>query len=106
MLKNLRDVLLTIGVPVYHFEALKQDDKYIIWTEEGQASANYADNKMVTQMIAGTIDYFTKEEFDENFDLIQEKLNNADVAWELNSIQFEEKTKYIHYEWTWELNYG
>lgn len=105
-LKDLRDVLITVGVPVYHYEAHKQDDKYIVWAEEGQGNADYADNKMISQTIEGTVDYYTKEEFDSNFDLIQETFNSAGIAWSLNSIQHEEETKYIHYEWTWEINYG
>ena len=102
-LVDLRDLLLTIGVPVYHFKVLQQTDSYIVWAEDGQGSSAYADNKMVLQGVQGTIDYFTKEEFDTNFDLIQSKLNSADIAWSLNSIQHEEETGYIHYEWVWEM---
>ena len=53
--------------------------------------------------VQGTIDYFTKTEYDSNVKLIQEKLNYIDVAWRLNSIQHEEDTGYIHYEWVFEF---
>lgn len=102
-LTDLRDALVDTEIPVYHFEAYKQSDKYIVWAEDGEAGATYADNKMVSQRLEGTIDYYTKDEFDGNFDLIQEKLNSLDIAWKLNSIQHEEDTKYIHYEWVWEM---
>lgn len=102
-LVDLRDLLLTTGVPVYHYEAHKQENNYIVWAEDGQGSANYSNNHMVIQTIQGTIDYFTKTEFDPVFDTIQGKLNSIDIAWSLNSIQYEEDTDYIHYEWLWEL---
>lgn len=102
-LSDLKDILLSIGVPVHHYKALKQSDRYIVWAEDGQGDSSHGDNRMTTQIIQGTIDYFTKKEFDSNFALIQEKLNAADMAWRLNSIQHEDDTGYIHYEWVWEL---
>jgi hypothetical protein len=103
-LADLRDLLLTIGVPVSHYNASEQPDSYIVWAEEGPGNSEYADNQMNNQSLQGTIDYFTKIEFDPNFDLIQEKLDFAEeLAWELNSIQHEEDTGYIHYEWVSEL---
>jgi hypothetical protein len=102
-LPDLRDLLLTIMDEVYHFEATEQTDKYIVWAEEGQSNSDHADNQIINQEIEGTIDYFTKDEFDSNVSLIQEKLDSADLTWELNSIQREEETGYIHYEWLFRL---
>lgn len=102
-LSDLRDLLLTVTNDVFHYEAWAKPDKYIVWAEDGQANAGYADNHMTDQVIQGTIDYFTKTEFDSNFELIQEKLNSVDIAWRLNSIQYEKETEYIHYEWVWEM---
>lgn len=102
-LSDLKTVLLSVGVPVHHYKAFKESDQYIVWAEDGESDAGHGDNKKTTQVIQGTIDYFTKKEFDSNFNLIQKKLNTANIAWRLNSIQHEEKTGYIHYEWVWEL---
>lgn len=102
-LVDLQNMLLTIGVPVYHFEARKEKGNYIVWAEDGEGSSGHADGQKTTQVIQGTIDYYTKTEFDPIFDLIQEKLNSADIAWRLNSIQYEQDTGYIHYEWVWEV---
>lgn len=101
-LANLRDALLTITPNVYHYTAQKTTGNYIVWAEDGQGNASHAENIMTTQTIQGTIDYFTKTEFDPVFDQIQEALNILDIAWSLNSIQFEEETGYIHYEWLFE----
>lgn len=102
-LVDLRDLLLSVTPDTFHYNAHKKPDKYIIWAEDGEAGSGHADNHKTNQVIQGTIDYYTKMEFDPNFNLIQEKLNSVDIAWKLNSIQHEEDTGYIHYEWVWEL---
>lgn len=102
-LTDIRDLLLTVTEDTFHYEAHKKPDKYIVWAEDSEADAVHADNHKTNQVIQGTIDYFTKTEFDSNFELIQDKLNSADIAWRLNSIQREEGTGYIHYEWVWEM---
>ncbi len=102
-LQTLRDTLLTVTDKVYHFEANAEDEKYIVWAEDGQADTVWADGKLQQQATTGTIDYFTKEEFDENFDRIQKALSQADISFGLNSIQYEDDTSLIHYEWVWEI---
>jgi len=102
-LQELRDILLTIGIPVYHFNGNQETGSYLVWQEEGQSDAVYADNKMTSQYIDGTIDYFTKTEFDTNFNLIQSKLNNGQLAWSLNNIDYDIESGYIHYEWRWTI---
>ncbi len=101
---DLRDLLLEVIPDVYHYHADKQTDKYIVWAEDTESNSNSADDQKTDQVLQGTIDYFTKTEFDPNFNLIQEKLNLADIVWKLNSIQYEKDTGYIHYEWIWELS--
>lgn len=102
-LQNLRDALLTIGVPVFHYSAKGQTGNYVVWAEDGEGGSGHADNRKTTQVISGTIDYFSKTEFDSTVEAIQEKLNSIDIAWRLSSIQKEENTGYIHYEWVWEM---
>lgn len=103
-LTRLRDALISVGVPVHHFEAQNATGNYIVWGEDGQGNGSYADDKMVDQTIEGTIDYFTKTEYDPAFNLIQKALNSADISWRFNSIQHERDTGYIHYEWVWEVD--
>ncbi|MCX7772215.1 MAG: hypothetical protein N2376_03780 [Clostridia bacterium] len=104
VLSDLRDLLLTVSPHVFHYSATDQTGNYIIWAEEGEGGSAYADNKKIQQVLHGTIDYFTKTEFDPVFQQIQMKLNSVDeLAWSLNSIQYEEETGYIHYEWVWEV---
>ncbi len=102
-LSDIRDALLEVIPDVFHYEAWAKPDKYIVWAEDTESDAGYGDNKKTTQVIQGTIDYFTKTEYDPNFELIQVKLNSIDIAWRLNSIQYEDETKFIHYEWVFEF---
>lgn len=102
---DLRDLLLEVTTDTFHYVAHGKPDKYIVWSEESEAGSGEADNHKVTQILQGTIDYFTTTEFDSNFDLIQTKLNSVDIAWRLNFVQYEDETKYIHYEWLWEMVY-
>ena len=41
----------------------------------------------------------TKSEYDTMTDSIQEALNCEDISWTLNSFQYEDETKLLHYEW-------
>ncbi len=102
-LQSLKTLLLTIGPPVFHYFASGQTDKYIIWAEDNQADAVWADGKMQEQVIEGTVDYFTKTENDTNVQKIQNALNNGQISWRLISVQYEEDTKYIHYEWAFQV---
>jgi len=102
-LDDLKNALLEITPDVYHYWAQPKSDRYIIWAEDGQADAVWADNRMSQQALTGTIDLYTKEEYDPMFQQVQEKLNSLDLSWRLNSIQYEEDTGYIHYEWVWEM---
>lgn len=103
MLQAIKDALLTVGVPVSHFYAAKQPDKYIVWAEDGQGESEWADGRMVNQAIQGTIDYFTKAESDPNFGVIQSALNDACISYRLESIQYEDLTGYVHYQWVFEV---
>lgn len=103
-LVNLKELLLTITPNVFHYEAHAQTGNYIVWAEDGQSDSLYADDCMSNQVLQGTIDYFTKIEFDTVFEEIQSKLNSLEeLTWRLNSIQNEKDTGYIHYEWIFEV---
>ena len=103
VLTDLKAVLLTVTSKVYHFDATGAKGNYIVWGEDGQADSVWADGKMQEQTITGTIDYFTKTEYDPNFTAIQTALNGMGISYTLNSIQYETDTKLIHYEWVFEI---
>lgn len=102
-LLRVKEALLEVPAELFHYHAFKKPDQYIVWAESGEGQSLYADNRKCEQAIEGTIDYFTKTDLDPNLDAIQEALKSAEISFFLNSVQYEEETKYIHYEWKFEV---
>lgn len=101
-LRKFSEIVAPLAPNVYHYHRRQKDFPCIVWQEEG-ASNFYTDNLPRETAPAGTLDYFTQEEFDPAVDEIEAALTAGGVAWALNSVQYEEDTGLIHYEWTWEI---
>ena len=82
---------------------MKRQKVYIVWAEDGEGDPLELDNNKVEQVITGTIDLFTKSEYDELIDTIQDALNQNSISFNLSSVQYETETEYIHYEWRFEI---
>ena len=102
-LMKISEILKTITDDVSHYEAMHKKDRYIVWAEDSEGSSVEGDDKKINQSIQGTIDYFTKQDFDENVDKIQAALTAACISFYLNSVEYEDETEYIHYEWVFEV---
>ena len=98
-LKEIRDFLLGITLNVYHYKAWQQPDTYIVWAEDGESDAVHGDNRKEKQILDVTIDVFTKTEYDPLIEQLQEAFNDRGIPFELLSIQYEDDTGYIHYEY-------
>lgn len=100
ILRGVKTALLTVTDEVYHYRRPPDPkEKYIVWAEDSEAESMDAENRKAEQQIHGTIDYFTRTEFDANVDRIQEALNAAGIGYRINSVQYEDETNLIHYEW-------
>lgn len=106
-LKVIPEVLLTVTTNVGHYEAMDKTDCYIVWAEDSEGSSVEGDNRKTLQTVQGTIDYYTRNEEDENVEKIQEALKTACISFYLNSVQYENLDEggsgFIHYEWVWEV---
>lgn len=103
-LKWIGDNLAGISENCYHYWRAEKRFPCIIWQENAEAGDLKADNRKAAQKISGTIDYFTGKEFDPVVDEIQKLLEGMEaVTWSLNSIQYEDQTNLIHYEWLFEV---
>jgi len=102
-IKKVRDALLTTTINIGHYEYLGHADQYVVWSEDGESTSTYHDNGKYIQVITGTIDLFTKTEFDTLVDQIQNSLSDAGISYALESVQYEDETQYIHYEWRFEV---
>lgn len=102
-LKRIRDALNKTSAKGRVFHYTRPSDTstaWIVWQEDGEGVSHEADNHKINQQIHGTIDCFSLNEYDELFDEIQEALNSlGSVGWALNSVQYEDETNLIHYEW-------
>lgn len=104
-LKQIRDALTAIeGLKVYHYWRTRQNPPYCVWQEDGEGDSLHTNNRKTEQVISGTVDYFTLNEYDENIENIQNALNSLEnCGWSLNTVQYEEDTNLIHYEWNFEI---
>ena len=107
-LKKIEDILLELDPEnVFHYHAKDRTDKYIVWAEDSEGDSVEGDDRKLNQSTQGTIDYFTKEDMDENVERIQEALKAACISFYLNSVQYESvyegNSDYIHYEWVFEV---
>lgn len=101
---QIKDVLLPLGKPVYHFRAPQNTAApYFVYGEDAQDTSFYADDRLRSQALQGTIDYFTLNGEDEAVDELQKALNAAEIKFWLNSVQYEDETNLVHYEWLWEV---
>lgn len=104
-LVRVRDALTAIdGLTVYHYWRYVDQPNVCIWQEDSEYSSLQADLHKEEQAIGGTVDYFTRTEYDPVVDEIQEALNGIEsFHWNLNDVMFEEDTMFIHYSWRWRL---
>jgi hypothetical protein len=73
----------------------------VVWAEDREEDSFEAEDQKSEQQLHGTIDYYAFYEFDEKVDMIQEALNDAGIGFRLNSVQYEDETNLIHYQWRW-----
>lgn len=106
MLQHVGEAFAEITPLCYHYWRPVMDVPCIIWAETGEDDAMNADNAKTEQVIAGSVDFFTKTEYDPLIDSIQDKLADLGVAWSLDSVMYEPETNLIHYSWSWRKAYG
>lgn len=101
-LLQLKTALAALCDRCYHYQAADQTGpNYIVWMEEGLKTLE-GDNAHAEDAWEGSIDVYTRIEFDELLDKVPEALEEIGASWSLNSVQFEE-SRVIHYEWLFSL---
>lgn len=106
MLQTLKDALATTKLPFAHYAWAKNAKERLgdhgVYAEDG-ANDLYGDDIHVEKAIEGTVDYYTRDDSGAPQKTIEAALNNGEIAWYLNSIQIEEDTGFIHYEWVFQV---
>lgn len=100
-LEQVKNALTSIsGLPVYHYTKPSEvKNRYCVWAEDMEAASLHGGNKKRYQQLQGTIDLYSKVEYDPAVDEIQNALNDAEIGFFQNSIQYEDETGLIHWEW-------
>lgn len=105
-LNQFGKTLAGLPVSVFHFRRSKMSPPYVVWQEEGEGESFLAENGRAEPVIAGSLDYYTKTEYDPVVEQINLLLEQVADAWELVTALYEEETHLMHYSWDWELCYG
>lgn len=101
-LKSIEAGFASLPGNVYHRWRPKMQPPFTVWQEQGENGFE-ADNRKAEQGVTGSVDYFTRADMDPVIDQIQQLMTDLGMAWTLNSIQYEDETNLIHYEWLWEV---
>ena len=96
---RLENALLSVCHNVSHYFAVREGDAYIVWAEDSQGAAQWADDMQQEQAVEGWIDFYTKREDDPTVDAIQTALNNAEISFWLSGVEPPDKTGRICWSW-------
>lgn len=92
---------------VYHYWRPQMQAPFCVWAEDGESTAFDADNRKAEQAISGYVDYYTRTEYDPALDTVQTILkgiaDDMPFVWRLDSVQYEDETNLIHYQWLWSV---
>lgn len=99
--QKILDTLNTVtGLKHYHlYKPASVKAPYAVWQEDSEGQSFHANDRKVEQVLEATVDYYTQTEFDSTIDSIQAAFDTAQIAWKLNSFQYEVETQLLHYEW-------
>lgn len=76
-------------------------DNYGVIAIDGQ-NAFRAGDKLAEKVPEGTIDWFTRSPASTMPGEVESLLDRLGASWYLNSVQYEEDTGLLHYEWVWQ----
>lgn len=104
---DVRDALLSVLDPVYHFRAPADlRTRYAVWGEGGSDTILYSDDRPGEMTVPGRIYYYTPTEYDMVFDEICAALSDAGISYRLYSIGYDDTTAQIIYEIEWRVVVG
>lgn len=71
---------------------------YGTYYADGQEALKTDEDSATETMLRGYVDFFCRSD---KKAVIETALRSLGIWWELESIQFEPDTGYLHYEWRW-----
>lgn len=101
-LDEIKTAMETTGYPfaLYGWKNASANTYGVVVQDDAQAI--WGDGTLQEQSMIGTVHLFTKDPTGAPQAAVQEALGALDIAFYLNSVQYEDDTGYIHFEWVWE----
>ena len=105
MYEALINALKALEIPLAEYAwDVRPDADYLVIAIDGEAHSLQADGEKVNQAPQGTIDLFSLSADRDKMQAVQGVLNALDgCAWYLNSVQYEDDTRLLHWEWVYSL---
>ena len=102
MLDGLKTALADTGYS-FAFTAWSKapNGDYGVYYADNQSQLSADEDAGAEIMLGGYVDYFTRDSSLTPKTTIETALRKVGFMWWLNSMQFEDDTGYIHYEWRW-----
>ena len=102
----LKQALDSTNLPFAHFgwakNAAELRADHGVYAEDDEL-ALFANNGHGERVEQGTIDYYTRDDSGTPKTTIEDALDSYGVPYYLSSIQFEDDTGFVHYEWVYEV---
>lgn len=100
MMEELISLLKTLTDKLYHHTAPPNAvPPYIVYGEQGQGEILSADDQQDGYSMTVTVDIFSKKGKEPLFKQVYDTLNDNYISFYLKSVQYEEDTGLIHYEY-------
>ena len=100
---EILDALNNTGMPfaAYAWASPPQGDAWGVVAIDGGSSLA-GDNAHAEEVLEGTIDLFTRRLDAADYNAVRGCLQGLDICYRLNSVQYEQDNRLIHYEWVWQ----
>lgn len=104
--ETLIAALTSVTTSVSHGSRL-QSDRYFVWQEDGSRGFQ-SDNVHTEGVVTGSVDFYTKQEFDPWWDQMVSALDAAGISWAEVGVgePFEADTGFWHRSLDWEVIAG
>lgn len=105
MYNDLITALQNTGLPLAEYAwDTNPDENFLVISIDGQGGTMAANDQITEQAIEGSLDLFCYDNDRTNISTIQGIFNSlGGCAWRLNSVQYEDDTRLIHWEWVFQL---
>lgn len=99
-LYNALNALTTIPFCEVAWSQAPDADRYGVISMNGQTVLRADENPVAEKMLTGYVDVFTKPTAAVPIDEVESVLKTLGIWFTLQSVQYDENTGFIHYEWT------